>query len=66
MTVWAGQSLSALGSTLAGVGVGVWAFLETGSAAWLGVLIALANLPSVVMVPFVRLVDRFARRTVMI
>lgn len=64
--VWAGQTVSAIGSTLSGVGVAVYVFLETGSAAWLGLLTALAALPYVVTGPFMGLVDRFPRRTVMI
>ncbi len=43
--VWAGQTVSAIGSSLSGVGVAVYVFLETGSAAWLGLLTALAALP---------------------
>ena len=66
LTVWAGQSLSALGSMLGNIGIGVWVFLETGSAIWLGVLVALASAPTVLVAPFVRLVDRFPRRSVMI
>lgn len=66
LTVWFGQTVSAIGSMLSGVGIGVWVFLETGSAAWLGLLIALANAPSVLLMPVVRLVDRYPRRRVMI
>lgn len=66
LTVWAGQSLSQLGSNLAGVGIGVWVFLETGSAAWLGVLVALANVSSILVAPLMRYVDRWPRRHVMI
>ena len=66
LVVWAGQTVSAIGSSLSGVGVAVYVFLETGSAAWLGLLTALAALPYVVTGPFMGLVDRFPRRTVMI
>lgn len=66
LIVWAGQTVSAIGSTLSGVGVAVHVFLETGSAAWLGVLTALAALPYVVTGPFTGLIDRYPRRTVMI
>ena len=64
--IWFGQTLSAIGSTLSGVGIGVWVFLETGSAAWLGVLVAVANLPPVVLIPFMRHIDRLSRRWVMV
>ena len=33
VTVWAGQTLSSIGSALSGVGVAVYVFVETGSAA---------------------------------
>ncbi len=66
LTVWAGQALSTIGSTVSGVGIGVFVFVETGSAAWLGVLTALASLPVVLTSPLLSLTDRFARRSVMI
>ena len=66
LLVWFGQTLSAIGSTLSGVGIGVWVFLETGSAAWLGVLVAVANLPTVVLIPMMRHIDRLSRRWVMV
>lgn len=66
LAVWASQTLSNIGSTLSGVGIGIWVFLESGSAAWLGVLVAVANLPAVLVAPLVKHVDRVARRTVMI
>lgn len=66
LTVWAGQTVSTIGSTLSGVGVGIFVFLETGSAAWLGVLAAVASIPSVLTSPLLSLTDRFPRRSVMI
>jgi len=66
LTVWGGQTLSAIGSVISGVGVAVYVFVETGNAAWLGVLAALASLPYVLATPFLTLTDRFPRRTVMI
>jgi hypothetical protein len=44
----------------------VYVFVETGNAAWLGVLAALASLPYVLATPFLTVTDRFPRRTVMI
>lgn len=66
LIVWVGQALSAIGSMLSGVGISVWAFLETGSAAWLGVLIAVGAAPSIVLMPVMGVVDRLPRRRVMI
>ncbi len=66
LTVWAGQSISGIGSVVSGVGVGVYVYIETGSAAWLGVLSALASLPYVLTAPLLPLTDRYRRRSVMI
>jgi MFS transporter, DHA3 family, macrolide efflux protein len=66
LTVWLGQSLSLVGSTVSGVGVAVWVYLETGSAAWLGVLAAMAAVPALLTGPFLPIVDRVSRRRMMI
>lgn len=66
LVVWFGQSVSAVGSTLSGVGIAVWVYVQTGSTAWLGALAALASIPYVLTGPLMPLVDRFPRRTVMI
>lgn len=66
LVVWAGQAVSTIGSTLAGVGIGIWVFVESGSTVWLGLLLAVASIPSVVVAPLVKHVDRLPRRTVMI
>ncbi|MFW2333315.1 MFS transporter [Ilumatobacter sp.] len=66
LTVWAGQSLSAIGSMVSGVGVAIFVFVETGDAAWLGVLAALASVPYVLATPLLPLTDRVPRRTMMI
>ena len=65
LTVWVGQTASLVGSAVSGVGVAVWVYLETGSAAWLGVLAAMAAVPAVLAGPFLPIVDRFPRRTTM-
>ena len=44
----------------------MFVYLATGSAIWLGVLTALATLPHVLAGPFMPIVDRYPRRTVMI
>lgn len=51
---------------LSGVGAAIYVFIETGSAAWLGLLSALAALPYVLTGPFATVVDRLPRRQVMI
>lgn len=66
LAVWFGQSLSLVGSAVSGVGVAVWVYLETGSAAWLGTLAALAALPALLAGPFLPVVDRLSRRRMMI
>lgn len=66
LTVWLGQTLSLVGSAVSGVGVAVWVYLETGSAAWLGALTAMAALPALLTGPFLPLVDRVPRRRMMI
>lgn len=66
LTVWLGQTASATGSVVSGVGVAVYIFLETGSAAWLGTLTAMAAAPFVLVGPFLAIVDRFPRKSVMI
>jgi MFS family permease len=66
VTVWAGQTFSTVGSALSGIGIAVYVFVTTGSLAWLGALSALGALPVLMTSPFLRLTDRFDRRTVMI
>jgi MFS family permease len=66
LRIWFGQMVSTIGSTLSAVGVAVYVYLETGSEVWLGALAALAALPIVIVGPFLGLVDRFPRRSVMI
>lgn len=66
-TLWAGQLLSMLGSGLTAFSLGVWIFLETGSAS-LFVIIALCNsLPSLIFGPSAGVfADRFSRKWVVI
>jgi MFS family permease len=66
LTVWVGQTLSGIGSTMSAVGVAVYVFLETGSAVWLGVLSALPAIPVVLVAPFAGVIDRYSRRSVML
>jgi len=66
LRVWLGQTVSTVGSALSGVGVAVFVYLETGSEAWLGVLAALGALPFVLVGPFLGIIDRVPKRSVMI
>ena len=66
LTVWFGQTVSTIGSTMSGIGVAVWVYVETGSATWLGLLTALSAIPHLLMGPALPIVDRLPRRTVMI
>ncbi|HSP28956.1 MAG TPA: MFS transporter [Ilumatobacteraceae bacterium] len=64
--IWSAQTVSTLGSSVAGFGIAVHVFLESGNALWLGLLIAASGLPFVVLAPLLGRVDRFDRRAVMI
>lgn len=66
LTVWGGQTISTIGSALSGIGIAVYVFVTTGSLAWLGILTAVGTLPVLLTSPFLRLTDRYDRRTVMI
>lgn len=64
--IWSAQTVSTLGSAVAGFGIAVHVFLASGNAVWLGVLMAAAGLPFVVLAPVLGRIDRFDRRVVMI
>lgn len=64
--VWGGQTLSSIGSMTSGIGVAIWIYVESGSAAMLGVLAAVASAPFLLTSPLMPLVDRYPRRLVMI
>lgn len=66
LAVWSGQTVSAIGSEVSGLGIAVYVFVETGSATWLGLLTALATLPRVLALPYMTVVDRLPRRTMML
>ncbi len=66
LTVWTGQTISTVGSAVSGVGIAVYVFVTTGSLVWLGLLTAVETLPVLLTSPFLRLSDRYDRRTVMI
>jgi len=66
-TVWIGQQLSWIGSSLAQFALVWWVTKTTGSATILAIGVLISLLPGVVLGPFVgALVDRWSRRSVMI
>lgn len=64
--IWSAQTVSTLGSAVAGIGIAIHVFLDSGNALWLGLLMAAAGLPFVVLAPLLGRIDRFDRRSVMI
>jgi len=65
-TVWAGQLVSVVGTSLTGFGLQVWVFLETGSVTQLALVSLAFGLPSVLLAPVAgALVDRWDRRLTM-
>jgi MFS family permease len=66
-TVWAGQSVSLLGSQLTGFALALWVFGDTGSTLQLSLVFLAMVAPSIVVYPFAgTLVDRWDRRWAMI
>lgn len=66
-TIWAGQTLSWVGSAVAQFGLVWWITQETGSATVLAVATLLSMLPGVVLGPIIgALIDRWNRRHVML
>lgn len=66
LRIWAGQTVSEIGSMLTGVAAAVFVFVETGNALWLGLLTAAASLPFLLVGLSASLIDRYPRRAVMI
>ncbi|MEM1182216.1 MAG: MFS transporter [Acidobacteriota bacterium] len=66
MPLWGAESLSNLGTQLTGFALGVWAYRETGSVAWLSLFALAATAPKVLIAPAAGvLADRFDRRRVL-
>lgn len=64
--VWSGQFISLIGSELTAFALGLWAYRQTGSATQFTLIVAFANLPIVLLLPFAgALVDRWDRRRTM-
>jgi len=62
-----GQLLSMTGTRISAFGLGVWVYLETGSATYFSLILVWAVLPGLVALPFAgAVVDRFDRRLVML
>jgi MFS transporter, DHA3 family, macrolide efflux protein len=67
LTMWAGQSVSQLGSRLTAFAVGVWLYQKTGQATPLFLSAIFGFLPGVLLAPFAGvIVDRSDRRQVML
>jgi len=66
-TVWGGQLVSILGSTMSAFGLQLWVYAETGSVTNLALVALAFALPAVLISPFAgALVDRWDRRKVML
>jgi MFS family permease len=67
MTVWFGQVVSNLGSSMTSFGLGVWVYQETGSATNLALIVLAARVPALFVSPFAgALIDRWNRRSAML
>ncbi len=66
LVIWAGQTVSEIGSMLTSVAVAVFVFIETGSAIWLGALSALTAAPTIAVAWFAPFIDRRGRRVSML
>lgn len=67
LTVWAGQLVSVLGTTMTAFALQIWVYTETGSVSNLALVSLAFALPATIVSPFAgALVDRWDRRTVML
>jgi DHA3 family macrolide efflux protein-like MFS transporter len=67
LAVWAGQSISLVGSGMYAFAVGVWVYERTQSATLFGLILFFEMLPGVLIAPYAGVVaDRVNRRTVML
>lgn len=66
ITLWAGQTVSTLGSSLTAFSLGVWVYQRNHSVTQFSVIFLLAALPKILLAPVAgALVDRWNRRTAM-
>jgi DHA3 family macrolide efflux protein-like MFS transporter len=67
LTIWAGQSVSLLGSSLTTFALGVWVYQRTGSVTKFALIAFFASLPGLLLSPVAgALVDRWDRRRTLI
>src|SRR5687768_621944 len=67
LLIWFGQFISLIGSSLTSFALGVWVYERTGSVTQFALIALAAELPSIVVAPFLgALVDRWDRRKVML
>jgi MFS family permease len=67
LAIWAGQVVSALGSSLTGFALGVWVYQRTGSTTRFAFIALVTTLPGILLSPVAgALVDRWDRRKAMI
>lgn len=67
LTVWGGQLVSVIGTSLTGFGLAIWVYVETGSVTNLALVSLALAVPATVISPFAgALVDRWDRRIVML
>ncbi|OFW67394.1 MAG: hypothetical protein A2Z12_05980 [Actinobacteria bacterium RBG_16_68_21] len=66
-TVWGGQLVSVIGTSLTGFGLSIWVYVETGSVTKLALVSLAFAVPATAISPFAgALVDRWDRRIVML
>jgi DHA3 family macrolide efflux protein-like MFS transporter len=66
-TVWGGQLVSVVGTSLTGFGLSIWVYVETGSVTKLALVSLALAVPAIIISPFAgALVDRWDRRIVML
>ena len=67
MTVWVGQAVSNLGSSMTSFGLGIWVYQQTGSATSLAFIVLAARVPALLVSPFAgAIIDRWDRRRAML
>ena len=67
ITIWLGQLVSLIGSSLTGFVLGVWVYQQTGSVTQFSLIFLASSLPVVLCAPFAGvLADRYDRRRLML
>lgn len=66
LTVWSGQVVSVLGSSMTGFGMAIWVYQESGSVTRLALVMLAVTVPGIALAPVAGVyVDRLDRRLVM-